>query len=375
MADIPMTQFSRRISDITECPICTEVYVEPKVLPCIHTFCLRCIEAWAKSKNSGDKVTCPLCRSDFTVPGAGFADLPTNFIIEKLLEVDREAGKESKCDVCSADKTAEAMLPAVKFCIDCQQNMCDHCGRYHTNHRYARAHRVVDIESDVQRKELLKWSASFCDQHENEPVKLYCFDCRATICVMCFVEVHQSHRCSNIDKVAQEFRRRLRDDVAALGELRGGIAKSKENYEIRKKRFVEQMRSLEQSIVEKAAEIKLIVDAHADHLLHELKTTKSAQLKEFLVIEEELERQMVIVESFRNYCEEVRDKATPSDVSRVADDLHVRAEELTSQVEGRWEEECTDVTFTATDLDQLLTGNRCNLVGKITEKRNHRAGD
>ena len=63
-----------------ECPISTKVYSEPKVLPCIHTFCLKCLEGWSEDKNPGDQMSCPLCRKEFTVPDGGLEKLPKNIL-------------------------------------------------------------------------------------------------------------------------------------------------------------------------------------------------------------------------------------------------------------------------------------------------------
>ena len=66
-----MAEMKLKIQEITECQICTEIYSEPKVLPCIHTFCLKCLEGWSKDKKPGEQVSCPLCRKEFTVPDGG----------------------------------------------------------------------------------------------------------------------------------------------------------------------------------------------------------------------------------------------------------------------------------------------------------------
>ena len=44
------------LDDVMECWICTEVYTDPGVLPCVHTYCLKCIETWSKDKPAGDKL-------------------------------------------------------------------------------------------------------------------------------------------------------------------------------------------------------------------------------------------------------------------------------------------------------------------------------
>ena len=74
------------LRDITECPMCLELYSNPRVLPCVHTFCLKCIECFARqNQTAGLSVSCPLCRKYVT---AGTIDeLPKNYFVQKLLDV------------------------------------------------------------------------------------------------------------------------------------------------------------------------------------------------------------------------------------------------------------------------------------------------
>ena len=95
---------AKQLDDITECPICTEVYTDPRVLPCVHTYCLKCIEAWSKDKQPGDKLACPMCRKEFIVPSNGVKDLPKNFIVANFLQMKELSSVESKkspCEACS----------------------------------------------------------------------------------------------------------------------------------------------------------------------------------------------------------------------------------------------------------------------------------
>jgi len=87
---------AKLLDDITECPICTEVYTDPRVLPCVHTYCLKCIEAWSKDKQPGDEVACPLCRKEFTLSSNGVVDLPKNFFVAKLLQMKELSSVENK---------------------------------------------------------------------------------------------------------------------------------------------------------------------------------------------------------------------------------------------------------------------------------------
>jgi hypothetical protein len=48
-----------KISKHLFCSICQEVYIDPMVTKCLHTFCKSCVIQWCDNKS---KVDCPLCR-------------------------------------------------------------------------------------------------------------------------------------------------------------------------------------------------------------------------------------------------------------------------------------------------------------------------
>ena len=118
--------WSEQMCDITECPICVETFTDPKVLPCIHTFCLKCLLKYGEHDKPGDQVACPLCRANFVIPPGGFADLPNNFFVNKLLLVAQLTGdigeiKVQKCEVCTADAID---ANAIAYCIGCDEHFC-----------------------------------------------------------------------------------------------------------------------------------------------------------------------------------------------------------------------------------------------------------
>ena len=73
------TSKAKTLHTLLECSICLESYRDPRSLPCVHTFCLQCIEGVSRDKHPGDSLDCPLCRKEFTIPDGGVAHLPKNF--------------------------------------------------------------------------------------------------------------------------------------------------------------------------------------------------------------------------------------------------------------------------------------------------------
>src|SRR6218665_494124 len=116
MADAKETA-TNQLREITECPICMNVFTDPRMLPCIHTFCLDCLKRINETaqKGAGDKFPCPLCRKEFLIPADGINGVPTNFFLENLLQykLTLEMGSASIiCDLCSAsDDSKTGQVP------------------------------------------------------------------------------------------------------------------------------------------------------------------------------------------------------------------------------------------------------------------------
>jgi RING-type zinc-finger len=81
-------ELTHQINEITECSICSEVFQDPRVLPCVHTFCFSCLKAYGKSIKPGGLLECPLCRRACPVPNGGFKDFPKNYMAQQLIEVN-----------------------------------------------------------------------------------------------------------------------------------------------------------------------------------------------------------------------------------------------------------------------------------------------
>ena len=115
--------------DLTTCSICLETFKKPKALPCIHTFCLQCLDTYCKDKDPGEEATCPLCRKVFTISHDGIKAIPTNVFIEQLIEVNKAAHTDGKqmgdktipCELCSDVKEE---IKAISHCLECDQYIC-----------------------------------------------------------------------------------------------------------------------------------------------------------------------------------------------------------------------------------------------------------
>src|SRR6218665_1932483 len=146
MADL-VEKAAKQLGEITECSICMSAFKDPRMLPCIHTFCFECLKRTAEAgqKKPGDVMPCPLCRKDFIIPEDGMNGVQKHFFMENLLEFKTtlQIGNAiTICDMCNVrneGKTGDISKTTMR-CVQCQDNYCDICVRVHQFQKLSRNH-------------------------------------------------------------------------------------------------------------------------------------------------------------------------------------------------------------------------------------------
>ena len=228
-----------------KCPICKDELQNPRLLPCIHSFCLECLEQHCKDKLPGDEVLCPECRTEFEIPKNGVADLPVR-------THDEEQASSATCEACSIDQRC---IPATVYCKDCSQKLCENCG---ISHREITGgfHDVIPLESATHER----GRGRYCEKHEDERIKIYCSDCNITICPMCCLETHNNHNYERTEKVAGKFSRSIDDDIKQVTSridcFRGAITQ----LEAENNNRLDNIKAIELEVKKRSKEIKQLVD-------------------------------------------------------------------------------------------------------------------
>jgi len=327
----------KRLENVTECAICAGDLADARVLPCGHTFCLKCIDKWNQSKTAGEKVSCAICRKDFEILEGGTAALPQNCFVEKLLEVKKLSATLSEgemfCDVCCDDKGKsgkKVTKKATVYCVDCRRSMCEQCCGYHQKFRLPGVHKLVEINNEINIDELLrKFPENICDKHAEETLKIYCFDCKAAVCMMCFVTCSQeSHKCSDIKKVAEDLGKQMSSNTASLADNVTECQTMVKDIEENERKFCDNAAEAEKRICERADKLKQLVENRKQTLLEQLSVSKDKQLKQTANVREEIERHQIVLENFIRYSNEVKQKGTACDIAKLASGLNARSEEL-----------------------------------------------
>ncbi|WAR10978.1 LIN41-like protein [Mya arenaria] len=194
----------RENEEAVECSLCLKNFTKPKILPCFHSFCLKCLQDYVETNAHNQKFACPLCACECVIPSSGVDELQTNFYI-KAAQTKLKIAANSPCEVCDDGSRAE------RSCIECEQNLCTNCSRGHLKMKSSRDHHLVSLTEKSHAGEGQVTSKSFCEKHKGDELSFYCRKCSVPICLRCKVTVHEQHTTEDLADVAAEIRVLLMD--------------------------------------------------------------------------------------------------------------------------------------------------------------------
>jgi len=322
---------TQNTSEITECSICLGTFIKPKSLPCIHTFCLECLSNCGKTAKPGSQMPCPLCRQLFIIPSAGFAAIPNNQFIEHILETEAilaitTQGCEIWCELCDEDEGNNSV--ATGYCMECRQNLCQKCSGRHRKSQFAKTHNIVALEDRRRSQNITKLHKSYCTTHNEEQLKLFCYDCKQTVCLMCFAIGHNGHKCSDISESTETFRKQLIKDNENMNKA---IISTKNELEILNSdtsKHLHQIVIAQQNIAKQCSELKAFIDSQQKQLELELNKLKETRLGQIETRRADLTSKLVTMQSFVQYSKELMEKGSMCDIARSANDLFLRSDQL-----------------------------------------------
>lgn len=245
-----------------QCPACLEKLQDPRILPCLHTLCRRCIERLGRyhrrflsskittarefptraSCNHGTPthalssrkmhesshcqldgfveeradsvIICPTCQNECTVTATG-NEFPANVLVRRFLRsapdllgsCQRGALKQpapqdkcsSLCDLCSKSRAA------VNRCIECLLSCCTRKRRRHTSEN-PRGRPAVLESHDADNKTMQSTAPlgpRTCSKHPAYQIDTFCLSCRKAICSSCLMKDHRNHVSSELSAVQE----------------------------------------------------------------------------------------------------------------------------------------------------------------------------
>uniref|UniRef100_A0A671WKU4 RING-type E3 ubiquitin transferase n=1 Tax=Sparus aurata TaxID=8175 RepID=A0A671WKU4_SPAAU len=151
------------------CSICLDHYCNPKVLPCLHTFCESCLQNYIPPESL--TLSCPVCRQTSILPEKGVCALQNNFFITNLMEVLQRDPECSRPEACSVLESVSAAAAGKPLC---------------------------------------------CPNHEGKVMEFYCESCETAMCLDCTEGEHREHVTVPLRDVVEQHKAVLKTQLDAI---------------------------------------------------------------------------------------------------------------------------------------------------------------
>uniref|UniRef100_A0A3P8TMX9 RING-type E3 ubiquitin transferase n=1 Tax=Amphiprion percula TaxID=161767 RepID=A0A3P8TMX9_AMPPE len=251
------------------CNVCDRLYRDPKILPCLHSFCSDCIaqlEPFSESPprrrrdaaedRSGENrsavtvtVLCPDCDSEVELPPSGPAGLSTDHLAldEVFLETLVSDGPLG-CDLCGEGGAGSR-------CEVCCVNLCEFCCQAHRRQKRTSSHCVQPLEDLKAGGRLCR--PVLCSLHPGQELRLFCQPCDLPVCLECAATLHREHRCCPTQDVIDRHGDRIRELVA--GRLRPRLERLEQSLQ----KVEASQESLQTRVEATASEVRAFARSYA----------------------------------------------------------------------------------------------------------------
>ncbi|XP_064596571.1 probable E3 ubiquitin-protein ligase MID2 [Liolophura sinensis] len=293
-----MAESKQNRDDVLTCSICMEIYRQPVILPCQHSFCRKCIHLYADksksvqtdetsdstgSEDDHQQIACPVCRASTSLGREGVAGLPPNFHLAEIVEKFSAVKVEDDapyCSLCEEENPAKA----VKFCTNCGVFYCQEClAICHPMRGPLKRHRLISsleyLSQETSQGQVSRDHQSTQQQQPScaghgQPFGLYCVPCRMVICMGCVVD-HPKHAVLDIKSAAENDKPVVLKKISELEKVLQETRKSLSRV-MRLHKKIQENQELHTQEVEKEYDAALeALQAWRQHSLDGIKTRYS----------------------------------------------------------------------------------------------------
>ena len=310
------------------CAVCQE-HSEPKILPCLHYYCKKCVHALVLRTGSKQPFSCPECREKTTLPEGGVDQLKTAFFVNRFKSnfsvLQRVHGKvEVMCEECT-----ESGNKAEAFCRQCAIFICRECARQHKRMKSFSSHEVVSLEDlkqgrarEIATKEP---PTKKCDVHE-EPLVIFCFDCNSLICRDCTVTIHKDHKFEFSKVAAPDTKKKLLDHLSPLRSAVNSLSSAVGDVQITKQEVEAQGKSVADTIHTSFAQLQLVLQQRKQQVLHEAASRVEEKIDKLSAQEKKFTLANAQVQSVVDYTERFVSECSANEVMNMQTEIRRRIE-------------------------------------------------
>ena len=132
-----MASMSSIPEDYLQCSVCHDIFKDPVVLSCSHSFCKECLKDWWRQKTINE---CPICKEIHPEDHLPSCNLVLKNLCEAFIQGRHQGASKRKRTSSESEDLCSLHAEKLKlFCLECQQPVCLVCreSKEHNNHRFS----------------------------------------------------------------------------------------------------------------------------------------------------------------------------------------------------------------------------------------------
>lgn len=329
-----LTPFINDVEEKVTCSICSEIFTDPKTLPCLHSYCTKCItQLYEKSEELGEQLACPQCpETRIDLSEQRDADHRRSFYIDALIKLlsamknastqdkEQEDMLKSKCTSC------EKYAVLVAFCPQCKGMICQDCFGAHKSVNQLRHNHQATMLSEFKQEHLKDFveKQMLCmeeshDEKSDQPAGQYFYckedSCKRFICQWCLLMAHRNHDTEIVEKAGEQFKKTIKEDIDRLEKVKEGY---EEELSLSKQNMVRILSEVELARLKIDEEKNALIKMANDHVKAMNEALDKLLLDQQTLYQDEqssINKVKKQVTEYQDRCQNVIERNVPYDMS------------------------------------------------------------
>ena len=280
----------RQLEEQLNCSICLDIYDDPKLLQCFHTYCRKCLVKVVVRDQQGDlSLTCPICRQATPVPANGVTGLQSAFQTNEILRIrddlvkKRDMAVKSKVDVTPLTPATEKAIPN-------------------------------------------------CFEHVDKEREYYCETCEVLICYKCALKggKHEGHDYDEIKKAYERYKKEVKPSLEPMEGKLNTVKKALTQLDTRCGEVSDQREVIEDSIHDAIRGLHQFLDVRKTKLISVLHQITQAKLKGLATQRDEMETIQAQLSSCLDFVRKSLETKSQGDILMMKRNIVKQVKELTT---------------------------------------------
>ncbi|XP_065215933.1 E3 ubiquitin-protein ligase TRIM33-like [Planococcus citri] len=281
---------------IFQCVFCNKSvtrFEEVKLLECLHSACIDCINTPSNSISNETKsgVYCKICK----IISSSLLD--NHFLACSVPNTENVQGNNDASRLANVKCTnCHDSLDATSWCVECNDFLCDVCVQAHQRLKITKEHTIKpkeEADSDNNSHNMIdtKLKTIACSTHPQEKLTLFCETCDKLTCRDCQLTEHRQHNYKFIDEIATQTRKNIDTLLAEVNYKRQLLKSAMKVIDDRQQMIVDKKKALNNEIMQAFMKLTEAITTRGKYLvekLNEICDTKQRTLNEKKVALEQL---------------------------------------------------------------------------------------